>query len=245
MRYLTSLGAVALTAALCTSGMSCAAQDVPSGSYRQSCKDIGTNGSTLYATCRNANGDWQSSQLQEVQRCAGDVGNNNGFLSCEMRPEEYQPARQGWQNGVPAGTYVQTCQDISTNGNTLEARCDTGSGSWNRTSLQNIDECTGGIDNLYGRLTCNKRINNEQVYRPGDQQGDRYDNGQGYRQDGQQDGPPSGVYMETCQNIKIVGSTLQASCQRRNGTWRRASLSYFDQCSGEIENRNGRLFCTR
>jgi hypothetical protein len=58
---------------------------LPGGSYQQSCSDVGLNGNTLVATCRTAKGRTQRSSLANVDRCAGDIGNNNGRLNCNMR----------------------------------------------------------------------------------------------------------------------------------------------------------------
>jgi hypothetical protein len=146
----------------------------------------------------------------------------------------------GRQRGVPSGGYAQTCQDIHANGYNLEANCQTMNGQWNRTSLQNFNECTGGIENVDGRLACNKGTVSGQDYRPGDQQGDRRDNGQ----DGYRDSVPYGGYTQTCQDIRTNGNMLQASCQRKNGKWRQSSLRNFNRCSA-IENSNGRLVCGR
>jgi hypothetical protein len=138
---------------------------------------------------------------------------------------------QYWQGGVPSGSYVQTCRNIRTVGNTLEAVCDTGSGSWNWTALRRVDECTSGIENVYGHLQCTKA--------------ERYYGQQGYRQSYSQYGLPGGSYMETCSDVHTIGSTLVADCQRRDGSWRRSSLRYFNECSSSIENVNGWLVCSR
>jgi hypothetical protein len=162
------------------------------------------------------------------------------------------------QNGAPNGGYTQTCQEIRTSGNTLEANCKTMGGQWTRTSLPNFNQCIGEIENNDGRLVCNKggnngqgyrngdqQGNNGQGYRNGDQQGDRRDNGQGYRNGDRQNGAPYGGYSQTCQDIRTSGSTLQANCQKKNGKWRQASLRNFNQCTSEIENNNGKLVCSR
>jgi hypothetical protein len=213
------------------------------------------NGSTLYANCKNINGEWQSTQLQDFQRCAGEIANNNGALRCDMRENSFQPVGQGnwqigqgnWQNGAPSGGYTQTCQEIRTSGNTLEANCETKSRQWTRTSLQNFNQCIGEIENDDGRLVCTKGGNRGQGYRNRDQHGDRRDNGQwqGYRNGDGQNGTPYGGYSQTCQDIRTSGSTLQANCQKRNGKWRQASLRNFNQCTSEIENNNGKLVCSR
>ena len=158
------------------------------------------------------------------------------------------------QSGVPSGGYTQTCQDIRTHGTTLEARCQTRDNQWNQTSLRDFNQCTGEIENDNGNLTCSKGGNSGQD-RHRDQPGDRRDNGQGDRHDNQpgdrrdrhddHNGPPSGGYMQTCRDLQTFGSTLQASCQKRNGRWRQTSLRHFDRCVGEIENNNGKLVCSR
>lgn len=58
---------------------------VPGGSYQQSCSNIGLNGNTLIATCRTMKGRMQRTSLANVDRCVGDIGNNNGQLNCNMR----------------------------------------------------------------------------------------------------------------------------------------------------------------
>jgi len=158
----------------------------------------------------------------------------------------YQPVVQNnWQNGVPGGSYAQTCRDIRTNGNSLEATCDDGNGNSNRTSLQDFNQCTpGSIQNIYGRLQCTRGNSGQD----NGQYNGQDNNGQGYRRDGgpdYQNGAPDGGYTQNCRNIRTNGSTLLATCQQRNGRWRQTSLRNFDQCNSEIENQNGRLVCSR
>jgi hypothetical protein len=61
------------------------APSLPGGSYQQSCTNIGINGNMLTATCRTMKGRMQRTSLANVDRCAGDIGNNNGRLNCTMR----------------------------------------------------------------------------------------------------------------------------------------------------------------
>jgi len=58
---------------------------LPGGSYQQTCGNIGLNGRTLVATCRTMKGRMQRTSLANVDRCVGDIGNNNGQLNCNMR----------------------------------------------------------------------------------------------------------------------------------------------------------------
>jgi hypothetical protein len=58
------------------------AQGVPQGSYLRSCQGAHTEGDTLVARCRTVDGGEQRSALAGVNRCVGDIGNNNGQLQC-------------------------------------------------------------------------------------------------------------------------------------------------------------------
>src|SRR5919206_1688472 len=81
MKTVSAVLAAATIAGL--SWMSAAqAQGLPGGSYRQSCSDPRIEGGALVATCRTANGAMQRTALPGVNRCIGDIGNNNGVLQC-------------------------------------------------------------------------------------------------------------------------------------------------------------------
>ena len=58
------------------------AQSVPQGSYRTSCTDIRVEDRTLTAVCRIANEQDQRTSLADVNRCVGNIGNDNGALTC-------------------------------------------------------------------------------------------------------------------------------------------------------------------
>ena len=58
------------------------AQNVPQGSYLQSCGRAYVRGDTLIAICRRVDGYEQQTSLASVSRCVGDIGNNNGTLTC-------------------------------------------------------------------------------------------------------------------------------------------------------------------
>jgi hypothetical protein len=58
------------------------AQSVPPGSYRASCTDIRVEDRTLTAVCRIADGREQTTSLTDVNRCVGDIGNDDGALTC-------------------------------------------------------------------------------------------------------------------------------------------------------------------
>lgn len=69
--------------ALALAGLSASAfaQAPPPGSFQESCREFGMQGSTLSALCRSADGREQWTALN-VSRCVGDIGNDNGNLVC-------------------------------------------------------------------------------------------------------------------------------------------------------------------
>lgn len=68
------------------------AQPAPQGSYLNSCTHVGMRGDRLFADCRRRDGGWQRTVL-DVDRCAGDIANINGRLSCNSGP------RRGYGSG--------------------------------------------------------------------------------------------------------------------------------------------------
>ena len=57
--------------------------------------------------------------------------------------------------GLPQGTYVQSCRDISVQGDTLVASCRTRDGRAQRAVLSAVSRCVGDIGNNNGTLQCN------------------------------------------------------------------------------------------
>ncbi len=55
--------------------------NVPPGSYQQSCINAQMRGSTLSASCTSTSGQRINSSLN-VNGCNGDIANRNGYLSC-------------------------------------------------------------------------------------------------------------------------------------------------------------------
>jgi hypothetical protein len=55
------------------------AQSAPQGSYRSSCTDARVEDRTVY---RFADGREERTFLTNVNRCVGDIGNDNGALTC-------------------------------------------------------------------------------------------------------------------------------------------------------------------
>jgi len=67
---------------LAFAGTAASAQQIPGGSYQQTCRDIRANGNTLSAECMDANRNWRRSELRDYNRCRGEIQNINGNLQC-------------------------------------------------------------------------------------------------------------------------------------------------------------------
>ena len=125
MRYIMSLTVALL--ALVFAGTAARAQQIPGGSYQQTCRDIRANGNTLSAECMDANRNWRRSELRDYNRCRGEIQNLNGQLQCtggygnngrgngrwERDRDNNNDRDWDWdrdhRNRVPRGNYVQTC----------------------------------------------------------------------------------------------------------------------------------------
>lgn len=55
--------------------------ELPSGPWRQSCRNARINGSVLRAQCRDASGFWRDTSL-DLRQCDRNVWNQNGRLAC-------------------------------------------------------------------------------------------------------------------------------------------------------------------
>ena len=56
--------------------------------------------------------------------------------------------------GVPGGSYLQSCTNVHIFGDRIVADCRRMDGGWDRTALRDVDRCVGGITNMNGRLIC-------------------------------------------------------------------------------------------
>jgi hypothetical protein len=55
---------------------------LPRGSYAQTCRDIERQGDRLHAQCESSDGRWHGTDLDDVDRCRGDITNIEGRLVC-------------------------------------------------------------------------------------------------------------------------------------------------------------------
>ena len=135
---------------------------------------------------------------------------------------------------VPQGSYQQSCSNEHMRGDRLVAYCTNGYGQRVRSTLD-VNGCRGDIANLNGRLSCRERFHQ----RPnGNAYG--YDNNRvGYNDYG----VPTGGYQQTCNNERMSGSVLFATCEAVNGQWVNTSLDLRRCQNNAIYNNNGYLGC--
>jgi hypothetical protein len=206
MRNLIRFGLIAVTITFWHGSAFC--QGPPPGSYVQTCANIQMRDGTLFANCQDTDGRWRSTVLPQAYQCVGDVTNINGELRCNRREDWHD------QDSLPRGSYRETCRDIRMRGDYLSARCQTMSGRWNRTSLNDIDHCVGEIVNDDGNLRCGRR-----AWQAG------------------------GPFVQTCAPIYLFGDVLRARCQTRDGRWVWTGLNDADACRAGIVNVDGQLRC--
>lgn len=135
---------------------------------------------------------------------------------------------------LPGGSWQASCRNSYVRGNVLTASCRADNGSYRRSSY-NLGNCRGGqLGNSNGRLFCESSRN-----------GRGY--GYGYRGNGNRGnyaGLPAGSWQGSCNNARMNGSILTASCSNGHG-YQRTSLDVQQCRSRSVGNSNGTLFCER
>jgi CVNH domain-containing protein len=119
------------------------------------------------------------------------------------------------QEGVPAGSYQQTCTDISVKNGNLYAKCQDAKGKAHSARLSHYEKCDGEIINKKGSLECS--------HAPA--------------------ALPPGPYAESCKDPQMKGTTLHAVCRSADGREMPASLKDANRCAQGVANLNGVLTC--
>jgi CVNH domain/CHAT domain len=96
---------------------------IPSGGYQDSCKDIIVDNGILKATCLTRDGQYKSTDLLKFNDCA-NITNDNGSLECQT-PELYR----------------KSCKDIRVENGVLRASCAKDNGQYKSTELSNFKNC--------------------------------------------------------------------------------------------------------
>ncbi|MGH6933322.1 MAG: CVNH domain-containing protein [Dongiaceae bacterium] len=117
---------------------------LPPGSWNQTCRDADLNGTILSAECLDRTGRYRYSELN-LRYCREPVTNQDGYLTCGEIVEE--------DDGLPPGSWINSCRNYSMNGTVLQAECRNHSGQWRFTVLD-TQYCSQPVANLDGVLTC-------------------------------------------------------------------------------------------
>lgn len=137
--------------------------NLPSGSWRQTCRYPVMRGTFLSAQCPTMGDRWTNATI-DVRQCRGrDVSNQNGRLYCDGRggggPGWGGGNGGGWNGGgnggrYPGGSWQETCRDGDLRGTTFSAQCRSGDGYWSGSSIDLRDCRSNRLGNSNGRLSC-------------------------------------------------------------------------------------------
>ena len=122
------------------------------------------------------------------------------------------------QETNPAGTYQQTCSDISVSRGALYAKCQDTKGKSHSAKLSHFEKCSD-IANKDGKLEC---VGGSQSAAPSQ---------------------PAGSYTDSCKNIQMKGTTLHAVCKSLDGREMPTTLKDANRCAEGVANINGILNC--
>ena len=132
------------------------AQTAPQGSYQETCSNARVRGNQLEAECTDRQGFVVRSSI-DVDSCrSGDIGNVDGNLRCLPRNQNARPDNRRFLNdGLPRGSYQQSCNNASFQAGRLSATCSNPNGQPIASSLD-IDRCRPDSDivAVNGRLAC-------------------------------------------------------------------------------------------
>jgi hypothetical protein len=126
------------------------------------------------------------------------------------------------QETNPAGSYQQTCSDISVKKDTLFAKCQDSDGKSHSAKLSHYEKCSD-IANKNGKLECAGESHAAAAHAAPSQ--------------------PAGSYTESCKNIRMKGTTLHAVCKSLDGRELPTSLKDANRCAEGVANLNGILNC--
>jgi hypothetical protein len=122
-------------------------ENLPAGSYQQTCSDISVKNGNLYAKCQDQKGKLHSAKLSHYEKCSSEIVNKNGGLECPH-------AAGNAAASLPPGSYTETCKDIRMRGATLHAVCRSIDGREMPVSLKDANRCAQGVINMNGILSC-------------------------------------------------------------------------------------------
>lgn len=231
---------------------------LPSGSWRDTCRNYRVEGPVLTAECKRRNGQWIYAQIY-FPACRGSINNRDGKLVCEDD-----------RDALPSGSWIQSCRNYRMDGWVLKAECRSGR-RWQRTEI-NTRNCREDISNQDGRLVCGSgyslprgswiescrnygmdgRVLSAECsdnrgrwrFSELDTRGCRapVSNQNGKLVCGEEAQLPSGSWTQSCRNYAMNGSVLEAECRDRSNRWRFSELD-MRYCRQPVANVNGTLTC--
>ena len=189
------------------------------GSASKSCQNMERHGNMVMASCQSKDGSWHDTTLRHANKCQGDIVNDDGNLRCALGSNGWL----GWNNGIPGGTYTQTCRNVTGNSDRLDAECQARDAKWRHTILLKNARCQGQIENDDGHLGCRTGAKTWI---------------------GSVGGIPGGSYLATCDEVSMDGDRLRAKCVGTDRHHHDAELRDPQSCV-DIANMNGTLSCIR
>ena len=57
---------------------------------------------------------------------------------------------------MPGGSYLQSCTNVRAHGDRVVATCRRSDGGWQRTAINDVHSCNGGLANMNGQLVCGR-----------------------------------------------------------------------------------------
>jgi hypothetical protein len=211
------------------------ANNIPSGSFSDTCNAIQVIGDNLNANCEDISGNWHLTQADIGSCPSRSFANVDGGLVCGR-------GGYGISQDLPLGSWRASCSTGSKNNGILSANCDTGSGSWRDSSL-NLNDCPGRVvDNNNGYLVCRAGANDYTPnWLPNRSQNDQPNQGQNYGNNQRSYGLPGGSWQTTCRNANIQGSMLYAQCDNGSGSWVQAQFDLSRAPGAQLGNDHGVL----
>jgi hypothetical protein len=124
-------------------------------------------------------------------------------------------------DGLPDGSWRQSCHDGQVSNGVLYAQCRREDGRY-RAASATLGSCLA-FANRNGDLVCERAADNR-------------DSADGWR----------GSFRDTCTDVSVDRQgKLKARCLKDNGTYRSTNLSLWKCLSRQAANRDGRLVCDR
>lgn len=121
---------------------------------------------------------------------------------------------------APAGSYQQSCSDVSVKKGELHAKCKDDKGKARSATLSGYEKCSD-IANKNGSLVCAAAA----------------------AESGSASAGPAGSYRQSCKDIQLKGNTLRAVCKDHTGKDTVTVLREVNRCAQGVVNLDGFLNC--